>query len=313
MHRNDEGPLVSTEWLAQNLDDPDLRIVDVRWHSRFENGKGLSFDDYEGYLDGHIPGAAFIGMAKDLSDANHPVADMLVPPEPFAELMGRLGIGNDTLVVSYDNMGLPLGSARFWWALSYYGHDRVRVLDGGLRQWQTEGRPLTSKVPNVQSTNFEVRPRTGWIADKQRVIEAIDDPDALIVDCLSPEQYSGEQGGHQWGTRTGHIPGAVNVPALANIAPELAEVTAEERAELLKERKCFTFSPQEVLTELYGRAGVSPNQELITYCGRGFAASCGLLALKVIGHENVRLYDGSWSEWSADLELPTEVGKRKGN
>ena len=158
MQAIEAGPLVSTEWLAQHLGDRDLRVVNVRWRSRYENGRGISFDDYQGYLDGHIPGVAFVGMSSDLSDPTHPVPDMLAPPEMFAEAMGRLWIGNDTLVVAYDNMGLPLGSARLWWALSYYGHDRVRVLDGGLRQWQTEERPLSTDLPAIEPLAFTPRP-----------------------------------------------------------------------------------------------------------------------------------------------------------
>lgn len=134
-----DSPLVSTSWLAEKIDDPDIRIVDVRWHSRYENGRGISVDDREGYLEGHIPGAIFAGMIADLSDPEHPIPDMLAAPDRFAAAMGRLGVDGGTFVVAYDNMGFPLGSARLWWALNYYGHDKVRVLDGGLRQWVSEG------------------------------------------------------------------------------------------------------------------------------------------------------------------------------
>jgi thiosulfate/3-mercaptopyruvate sulfurtransferase len=309
MRSDDSSPLVSTEWLARHLDDPDLRVVDVRWRSHYEGGRGISLDDREGYLEGHIPGAVFVGMIADLSDPDHPVADMLVQPEPFAEAMGRLGIDNNTLVVAYDNMGLPLGSARLWWALSYYGHRHARVLDGGLRQWRNEGRLLSSEIPSVQATSFGVSPRAGWIANKADVIAALDDPDTLIIDCLSREQYRGDGDSDLWGPRSGHIPGAVNVPALANIDPELGTATSAEREQLLNNRESFTFNDQETLAALYLEAGVAPDRKIITYCGRGFAGSCGLLALKVLGHQNVRLYDGSWSEWSADPGLPTEVSK----
>jgi thiosulfate/3-mercaptopyruvate sulfurtransferase len=309
MRSDERGPLVSTEWLAQHQDDPDFRVVDVRWRSRYENGRGISFDDREGYLEGHIPGAVFAGMIGDLSDPNHPIPDMLIQPEPFAEAMGRLGIGDDTLVVAYDNMGLPLGSARFWWALSYYGHDRVRVLDGGLRQWRSEGRPLSTDLQSVEPMVFTARPRADWIAEKREVVVVLDAPDTVIIDCLSQEQYRGDAGSDLWGPRPGHIPGAVNVPALANIEPQLGTATSVEREQLLKNRQSFTFSPQKRLAALYKDAGVTPDRQVITYCGRGFAGCCGLLALKVLGHEKVRLYDGSWSEWSSDPELPTEVSK----
>lgn len=307
MRSDERSPLVSTEWLAQHLDDPLMRVVDLRWRSRYEDSRGISADDREGYLEGHIPGAVFAGMIGDLSDPDHSIPDTLVQPEAFAEAMSRLGIGNDTYVVAYDNMGVPLGSARLWWALSYYGHDRVGVLDGGLRQWQSEGRPLSRDVPSVEPAAFTPKPRPDWIADKQDVVAALDNPDTVIIDCLTQDQYRGTGGSHLWGQRAGHIPGAVNVPSLANIDPKLATATAAEREQLLKSNRSFTFSPEETLAALYKDAGVTPERQVITYCGRGFAASCGLLALKVLGHENVRVYDGSWTEWSADKDLPVEV------
>lgn len=306
MAASETSPLISTEWLERHIDDPELRIVDVRWRSRYEKDRGLSLDDYEGYLNGHIPGALFVGMANELSDPDHPIPDMLAPPEAFAETMGRLGIGDDTLVVAYDDMGIPLGSARLWWALSYYGHERVRVLDGGLRQWRLEGRPLTSEVPEVKPARFTPRPRPAWIADKEQVKAALEGSDAVIIDCLSPDLFRGEGGRHLWGERPGHIPGAVNVPAVANLDPELANLTAAERQSLLSSDRPLTFQDPKVLAALYAAAGVTPDRPVITYCGRGYAAACGLLALKVIGQEQVRLYDGSWTEWSADPDLPVE-------
>jgi thiosulfate/3-mercaptopyruvate sulfurtransferase len=293
--------------LASHLSDRDLRVVDVRWRSRYENGRGISFDDYDGYLAGHIPGAVFAGMIADLSDPRHPVPDMLAAPEQFAQVMGRLGIGNDTMVIVYDNMGFPLGSARLWWALSYYGHDRVRVLDGGLRTWQAEDRPISTDVPTPEPAIFAPRVRPGWKASKEDVLAAIGRPGTVIVDCLTPELYCGGGERHLWGQRAGHIPGAVNVPYMANIDPAMAAVTAAERERMLASGRSFTFGSPETLTSLYANAGVTPDREVITYCGRGYAGACGLLALKLLGYERARLYDGSWAEWSADPTLPAEV------
>lgn len=306
----DFSPLVTTEWLAAHLDDPGLRVLDVRWRSRYENGRGISFDDPEGYRSGHIPGAVFVGMISDLSDPNHPVPDMLAPAEQFASAMGRLGIDNDTLVIAYDNMGLPLGSARLWWALSHYGHDRVRVLDGGLKDWQAEGRPISTDSVTPPPVRFTIRTRPGWLATKAEVKAALGQPNTVLVDCLNAELYQGGGDRHLWGQRAGHIPGAVNVPYLANIDPSLAAATAAEREKLLASGRSFRFSRPEMLAELYGAAGVEPETEVITYCGRGYAGACGMLALKVLGYERVRLYDGSWAEWSADNSLPVEVGQR---
>jgi thiosulfate/3-mercaptopyruvate sulfurtransferase len=301
------SPLVTTEWLAAHLSDPSVRVVDVRWRSRYENGRGISFDDYDGYLAGHIPGAVFAGMVADLSDPGHPISDMLVAPEQFARVMGRLGIGNDSLVVAYDNMGFPLGSARLWWALCHYGHDRVRVLDGGLRAWQSEGRPLSTDVQTPEPATFTPRVRTEWKAAKEDVVAAMGRPGTVIVDCLTPELYHGGGERHLWGQRPGHIPSAVNVPYMANIDPELATVTAAERERMFASGRSFAFASPETLARLYNSVGVSPDQEVITYCGRGYAGACGLLALKILGYERARLYDGSWAEWSADPTLPVEV------
>lgn len=180
-------PLVTTEWLAAHLNDPGLRVVDVRWRSHYENGRGISFDDPEGYRSGHIPGAVFVGMISDLSDRDHPVQDMLAPAEQFASAMGRLGIGNDTLVIAYGNMGLPLGSARLWWALSHYGHDHVRVLDGGLKDWVAEGRPISTDPVVLSSVHFTTRSRPGWLATKAEVAAELGQPDTVLVDCLNAE------------------------------------------------------------------------------------------------------------------------------
>lgn len=250
----------------------------MRWRSRYENGRGISFDDRDGYLADHIPGAVFAGMISDLSDPKHPVPDMLAPPEQFAAVMGKLGIGNDTLVVAYDNMGFPLGSARLWWALKYYGRDRVVVLDGGLREWQREQRPVDSNVPLVQPKTFMPKPRPKWIATKQEVVASLGNAGTVLIDCLTPELYRGLGDRHLWGQRLGHIPGAVNVPYLANIDPRLASATAAEREQLLASGRPFTFAPKEELAALYNAAGVRPHSNVIAYCGRGYAAACGLLA-----------------------------------
>jgi thiosulfate/3-mercaptopyruvate sulfurtransferase len=303
----DNSPLVSTAWLANHLGDTGIRIIDVRWGSRYENNRGISFDDYDGYSARHIPGAVFAGMIAELSDPEHPVPDMLAPDERFASAMSRLGVGSETLVIAYDNMGFPLGSARLWWALNYYGHDKVRVLDGGLRQWVSEERPLTTEVPQVQATTFFASSTSGWLATKKDICDELGNPGVVLVDCLTPELYQGRGDRHLWGQRPGHIPGAVNVPYLANVDPALGEVTAAERAQILAERRDFTFTSLEKLAALYAAAGISNDKRVITYCGRGYAAACGLLALRVLGHGDVRLYDGSWTEWSADPNLPAEV------
>jgi thiosulfate/3-mercaptopyruvate sulfurtransferase len=301
-------PFVSVDWLADHIDDPSVRIIDVRWKSRYENGKGISLDDPEGYRAGHIPGAVFAGMVADLSDLAHAVPDMLAPSERFADAMSRLGVGENMLVVAYDNMGVPLGSARLWWALSYYGHDHVRVLDGGLKEWIASGKPISTVVHEQTPTRFVARPRPGWLATKAEVLASLSDRSEVLIDCLNAELFEGGGDRHLWGQRPGHIPGALNVPYLANIDPLLATATAAEREQLLASGRSFKFASPEALRQLYSMAGIKPDDRVITYCGRGYAGACGLLALRSIGFTNVRLYDGSWCEWSADMSLPVETG-----
>ncbi len=307
MHQPDASPLVQTAWLADHLDHPDVRVVDVRWQAQYEAGRGISADDEAGYLAGHIPGAVFVGMVRDLADPQSDVPDRLVSPAPFAQVMERLGIGDHTLVVAYDDMVLPLSAARLWWALSYYGHARVRVLDGGLRRWRVEGRSLSTEVPAPSPATFTPRPQPDWLATKATVVAALDQPDVAIVDCLAPDQHH-SSAVHPWGDRPGHIPGAVNVPYLANADPALATAPTAERDRLLATEQVLTYLPTDALAALYAAAGVTPDREVIAYCGRGFAAAGGLLALKLLGYERARLYDGSWAEWSADPALPVTAG-----
>jgi len=300
------SPLVDTSWLAEHLEDPGLRIIDVRWKFREEGGKGVAYDDRADYIREHIPGAVYIGMASELSDPGNPVPDMIVDPEDFAAAMGRLGVGNDSHVIVYDDSGLPLASARLWWALSYHGHDKVQVLDGGLQQWKLENRPLDSGDFRPRPATFRPSMRPEWIATKSEVLGALDDPGVDLVDCLPTELYRG-LAVHTWGGRSGHIPGAKNVPAISNIDPELASVSYAERARKLAERGSFRLAASNELAAYYRGKGLSADRETIAYCGRGLAASCGLLALRSLGFSRSRLYDGSWAEWSADETLPVET------
>ncbi|MEP0941262.1 MAG: sulfurtransferase [Rhizobiaceae bacterium] len=300
------SPLVDTNWLATQLTNPKIRIIDVRWKFREENGKGVAFDDRTEFLAEHIPGAVYIGMSTELSDTANGIPDMMVDAEVFAQKMQDLGVSNDSHVVVYDDSGLPLASARLWWALSYYGHNNVQVLDGGIQQWKLEGRPTESGESTIDTGEFAPTIREEWIAQKIDVVNAIDNASIKIVDFLPNDLFRGH-GVHAWGGRSGHIPGAVNIPAISNIDPDLAHTSVAERTAKLQERGSFKIADQDLLAEHYQDKGLNSDAEVIAYCGRGIAASCGLLALRYLGIEKSRLYDGSWAEWSADESLPIET------
>lgn len=254
---------------------------------------GISLDDYDGYLAGHIPGAVFAGMIADLSDPDHPLPDMLAPPGQFARVMCRLGIAGDTLVVAYDNMGFPLVRRASGGPCPATAMIGCACSTGACGSGKRSDA-MSTDIPLIEPASFTPRIRREWIAAKENILAAIGRSGTVIVNCLTPELYRGGER-HLWGQRPGHIPGARNVPYLANIDPVLDSVTATERERLLASGRSFTFAARDTLAGLYRNAGVTPDREVITYCGRGYAGACGLLALKLLGYERARLYDGSWA------------------
>ena len=264
--------LATTEWLQAHLDDPSVRIVDGR-RPPIAGGRGRG-----GYKAGHIPGAVFVDIITELSDPQSSVPVMILPPDRFEDLMGQLGIDENTTVVVYDQSG-GMWAARVWWALRYYGHDAAMILDGGLTQWSLEDRPLESGeiIPTPATFSAEVRPELRSTVED--VEAAIGNPDVCIIDARPAEQYL-----------AGHIPSARNLPAPANIDP----VT-------------HVLLPEDELTQLWRGVGPDAAQLAITYCGGGYYGAFDLFVLYLLGHEHASLYDGSWLEWSANPERPVEV------
>jgi thiosulfate/3-mercaptopyruvate sulfurtransferase len=251
--------LADVDWVAAHLDDPSVRVVDAR---------------VEGppYSAGHIPGAVSVEMFDQLCCPS----DMM-GAEPFAELMGSLGIGDDTTVVVYDTTG-GLWGARLWWALRYYGHDDAKLLDGGLAAWEAEGLPLETDAPTVEPATFtaEVQPR--WYVTMDDVKAAIDDPDISIVDALPADSYA-----------SGHIPTAVSLPA-----PDLLDAAGAVKG-------------SEDLADMLTSAGLDPAQRVITYCGGGYYGAFAAAILDLVGFEDVGMYDGALAEWTSDPSSPVET------
>jgi thiosulfate/3-mercaptopyruvate sulfurtransferase len=289
--------LVTTAWLADQLEEPELVLVDLRWR---EDGSGKAR-----YEQGHIEGARFVDWATDIADPCHRRAFMLPPPDSFAATMESLGIGDASLVVAYaDDRGS--GPHRLWWACRVYGHENVRVLDGGLEKWTAEGRPLETEAPHSRSVTWTPRPQAGLLATSADVKAARFDPNVVVLDSRPPEQFRGEAVWFETGAipadadgiartprgtlRAGRIPWALNLPA----------------AELYRDDG--TMKAGSELQALLRPLGVNPDSGAITYCGVGISAAALLFALTSAGIERASLYDASWDEWGRDPALPVVRG-----
>ncbi|MBI4573275.1 MAG: sulfurtransferase [candidate division NC10 bacterium] len=279
--------LVETAWLAAHLADPAIRIVDMRGAIRpVQAPKPWYLESREQYAEAHIPGAVYIGWLTDIVEPDAPVKMTVASPGRFAALVGRLGIGDEHLVVAYDDDGNHV-AARLWWILNYYGHPTVRLLDGGYPKWVAEGRPVTAEVPRYGVATFTPRMQAEWLATCDEVRRGIGDPRVRLVDCRGPRDFRGEVGR---GERKGRIPGAVNVPITR-----------------LWEGPHKTWKSEAELSAVHAAAGVTPDTRVITYCNAGVSASVGLLALKLLGYPSAANYAGSWYDWERDPQNPSEV------
>jgi thiosulfate/3-mercaptopyruvate sulfurtransferase len=285
-------PLVNTEWLQDHLEDPEVRVVDIRGYvKKTDLGNGRQSAEYlparEEYDEAHVPGAVFVDWTRDITDPDDPVPAQVAPPGRFADLMGHLGIGDDTHVVVYDHAGGQFAT-RLWWALTYYGHDRVSVLDGGWNKWAAEGRPTTAEIPNPAPATFTPKTRHGWRKEAEGVLSASRTGEALVLDARDEGQYTGAVTRGEG--RPGHVPGARHLHADGLFGPD------------------GTFLSDEDLEEKLREAGVPEDREapLVAYCNGGVAATVPLFALRKLGYRNLSNYDGSWNEWGAREDLPAE-------
>jgi thiosulfate/3-mercaptopyruvate sulfurtransferase len=277
--------LVSTEWLADHLDAPDIAIVDASWHL-----PSAHRDARSEFAAGHIPGAQFFDI-DEISDTASPYPHMLPSAEKFASRMRKLGIGDGKKVICYDAVGL-FSAARAWWMLRVFGHEDAAVLDGGLPKWRAEGRPLEEGPPRkVQERHFTARFNAPMVRDKADMLRNLAEGLAVVADARSPARFAAEEPEPRPGVRGGHIPGARNVHYARLLNPD------------------GTLKDADAIARVFTEQGVDVTRPIVTSCGSGVTAAILTLGLEVIGARDHALYDGSWAEWGSAGETPVETGR----
>jgi thiosulfate/3-mercaptopyruvate sulfurtransferase len=283
MGANGMSNLVSTEWLAAHLHDPDLAVLDATLYLPAE-GKNAKQE----FASAHIQGARFFDIDA-IADPDADLPHMVPTPARFAKLVGALGVGNDSMVVFYDQPGNAF-AARGWWMMGLFGHDRVALLDGGLRKWRMENRPIETGLPKPAAPRAF---RPNFRADRLRgigdMIDNVASRAALVLDARGAPRFRGEVPEARPGLRAGHIPGAANLPY----------------SELLQADG--TFLPAEKLRTRLAAAGVDGSRPVVTSCGSGVSATVLTLAMAEAGLPHGAVYDGSWTEWGGRPDTPVET------
>lgn len=275
-------PLVSPAWLAARLGDPDVQVVDATWYMPGEQGEGRA-----DYAAGHIPGAVFFdidAIADQASDLPH----MLLTPEAFARAAGVLGLRREASVVVYDARNM-FSAPRVWWTLRAMGFPNVFVLDGGLSRWRAEGLPVETAEATPSPTSLSPAFRPELVRDLAAVRSHLAKADAQLVDARGGPRFRGEAPEPRAGVRSGHMPGAKNLPWGDLIAAD------------------GTMKPPEALRAAFAGAGVDLDQPIVTTCGSGVTAAVLALGLARLGRAETPVYDGSWTEWGgrADTDVVT--------
>jgi thiosulfate/3-mercaptopyruvate sulfurtransferase len=275
--------LVTTEWLERELGAPDLRVIDATWCLPADGR-----DPRAEYEAEHVPGAVFLDL-DDVSDPASPLPHMVPPEARFASRMASLGLRDGQRFVVYDNSPLH-SAARAWWMLRSFGAHYVALLDGGLQKWKAEERPLEGGRPQVRHGHFSPRLESGAVADKAFVAGLLGSDSHDVVDARGAGRFTGAEAEPRAGMASGHIPGSKNLP----------------QGRLFKADN--SWKRGDALRAEFEAAGVDLDKPMVATCGSGITACVLLFGAHLLGKEDMKLYDGSWSEWGADPATPKATG-----
>lgn len=273
--------VVSTQWLAERLNAPDIAIIDASWHL-----PAAKRDAKTEFLAGRIPGAQFFDI-DDISDSNSSLPHMLPPPEKFASRVRKLGIGDGNRIVVYDANNMS--AARVWWMFRIFGAREVAILDGGLAKWLAEGRPVEDGEVKLQERHFTARLDNTQVRSKDQMLRNIDSKREQALDARAAGRFRATEPELWPGRRSGHIPGAHNLPY----------------NQLFKADG--TYKDAAALRGIYEHAGIDLKKPVATSCGSGITACVLAFGLHLIGHRDVAVYDGSWAEWGLPGDTPVET------
>lgn len=283
MHYAKPEALVSTEWLAQHLDDPEVGIIDASWYLPAQNRDAVAE-----YGQAHIPGAVYFDI-DEISDTSSDLPHMIPSAEGFAAKVGALGLGNGFRIVAYDS-GSMMASCRAWWMFRLFGYDDVAVLSGGFAKWRRENRPVESGEVTPVPRTLTVRFRPELVRSLDQMQENLRSKAAQVLDARSRGRFDGTEPETRPGLRGGHIPGSscLHYPKL--IDPETGE-----------------FLPAGELETAFEDCGVDLDRPAVGTCGSGVSACVLALGLHLLGHEDYAVYDGSWTEWGGRSDTPVET------
>lgn len=277
------SPLVTAGWLSEHLGDADLVVLDASWHMP-DAGR----DARREYAEAHIPGAVFFDIDA-VADHTTDLPHMLPTPQAFATAARRLGVNPGSTVVAYDTVGV-FSAPRVWWSFRAMGHEAVFVLDGGLKAWVAEGHPVEAGWREVEHGAFKAAARPELIASLDDVRRHLAEGSAQLVDARSAPRFRGEAPEPRPGLRSGHMPGARNLP--------FTQVVADDG----------TLTQPQAIAAAFERAGVDLARPIVTTCGSGISASILALGLARLGHWDAAVYDGSWTEWGGCADTPVATG-----